>query len=48
MILDIGCGKRKAEPEAIGIDVSADSAADHIWNLDRYPGGSLKARHHQP
>src|SRR4029079_2246763 len=37
MILDIGCGKRKAEPEAVGIDVSADSAADHVWNLDHYP-----------
>lgn len=37
MILDIGCGKRKIEPDAIGIDVSPDSAADHIWNLDQYP-----------
>ena len=37
MVLDIGCGKRKIEPEAIGIDVSPDSAADHLWNLDRYP-----------
>lgn len=37
MTLDIGCGKRKAEPDAIGIDVSSDSVADHIWNLDQYP-----------
>jgi SAM-dependent methyltransferase len=37
MTLDIGCGSRKAEPGAIGIDVSPDSAADHVWNLDRYP-----------
>jgi len=37
MTLDIGCGKRKAEAGAIGIDASPDSAADHIWNLDRYP-----------
>lgn len=37
MVLDIGCGKRKIEPEAIGIDVSPDSAADHVWNLDQYP-----------
>jgi len=37
MTLDIGCGKRKSEPGAIGIDVSPDSAADHIWNLDYYP-----------
>jgi SAM-dependent methyltransferase len=37
MVLDIGCGSRKIEPDAIGIDVSPDSAADHVWNLDRYP-----------
>ena len=37
MILDVGCGKRKIKPEAIGFDVSPDSAADHVWNLDRYP-----------
>ncbi len=36
-VLDIGCGKRKAEPEAIGIDMSADSAADKIWDLNQYP-----------
>jgi len=36
-ILDIGCGKRKIEPEAFGIDVSPDSAADCVWNLDQYP-----------
>jgi SAM-dependent methyltransferase len=37
MVLDIGCGKRKIEANAVGIDMSADSTADHIWNLDRYP-----------
>jgi len=37
MVLDIGCGKRKIEPGAIGIDVSSDSAADKIWNLDQFP-----------
>ena len=37
MVLDIGCGKRKIEPDAVGIDVSPDSAADHIWDLDQYP-----------
>jgi SAM-dependent methyltransferase len=36
-VLDIGCGKRKAEPGAIGIDMSADSAADKIWDLNQYP-----------
>jgi len=37
MVLDIGCGKRKVSPDAVGIDVSPDSAADHIWDLDQYP-----------
>jgi len=37
MTLDIGCGSRKTEPDSIGIDVSPASAADHVWNLDRYP-----------
>jgi SAM-dependent methyltransferase len=37
MTLDIGCGKRKAEPDALGIDMSADSAADTVWNLDEFP-----------
>jgi len=37
MVLDIGCGTRKIEPDAIGIDMSPDSAADHVWNLDEYP-----------
>jgi len=37
MTLDIGCGKRKIEPDAVGIDVSPDSAADRVWDLDRYP-----------
>lgn len=37
MVLDVGCGSRKIEPDAIGIDVSPSSAADHVWNLDQYP-----------
>jgi hypothetical protein len=37
MTLDIGCGKRKIEADAIGIDRAADSAADHVWDLDTYP-----------
>jgi hypothetical protein len=36
-ILDVGCGTRKAEPGAIGIDVHSRSAADIIWNLDEFP-----------
>src|SRR5678816_256421 len=37
MILDVGCGTRKSEPDAIGIDVSSPSAADIIWDLDEFP-----------
>ena len=37
MVLDIGCGSRKIEPGAIGIDISPDSAADHVWDLDQFP-----------
>ena len=35
--LDIGCGSRKIEADAVGIDRSAESAADVIWDLDSYP-----------
>ena len=37
MTLDIGCGRRKAEPDAFGIDRSVDSAADTVWDLDEFP-----------
>jgi SAM-dependent methyltransferase len=37
MILDVGCGTRKAEPGAIGIDVHPQSVADIIWDLDEFP-----------
>ena len=37
MVLDVGCGTRKAEPGAIGIDCSPRSAADVIWNLNDFP-----------
>jgi len=36
-VLDIGCGTRKVEPDAIGIDRSPGSAADIVWDLDQYP-----------
>lgn len=36
-ILDVGCGTRKAEPGAIGIDFSPRSVADIIWDLDQFP-----------
>jgi len=36
-ILDVGCGTRKAEPNAVGIDVSPRSAADIVWDLDEFP-----------
>lgn len=37
MTLDVGCGTRKIEPDAIGIDVSPRSAADIVWDLDEFP-----------
>ncbi len=37
MILDVGCGTRKAEPNAIGIDIHPRSAADIKWDLDQFP-----------
>src|ERR1700677_4158162 len=37
MVLDVGCGKLKAEPGAVGIDVSPRSAADIVWDLDDFP-----------
>ena len=37
MILDVGCGTRKIEAGAIGIDRSPNSAADIVWDLDQYP-----------
>jgi SAM-dependent methyltransferase len=37
VVLDIGCGTRRAEPGAVGIDVSPRSNADIIWDLDQFP-----------
>jgi SAM-dependent methyltransferase len=37
LVLDVGCGTRKAEPDAVGIDWSPHSAADVVWNLDDFP-----------
>ncbi len=37
MILDIGCGKRKQEAAAIGIDREAGSAADLLADLSQFP-----------
>jgi hypothetical protein len=37
MVLDVGCGTRRAEPGAVGIDVSTRSGADIVWNLDEFP-----------
>lgn len=36
-VLDIGCGTRKIEPGALGIDSFPGSGADLVWDLDRYP-----------
>lgn len=35
-VLDVGCGQKKY-PGAVGIDVSADTAADVVHDLDRVP-----------
>ncbi len=35
-VLEIGCGKRKTEPGSVGIDRSADSLADIVWDLDQF------------
>jgi SAM-dependent methyltransferase len=37
MVLDVGCGTRKAEPDAVGIDNHPRSVADIIWDLDEFP-----------
>jgi hypothetical protein len=34
-VLDVGCGTRKAEPGALGIDRSP--GPDFVWDLDHYP-----------
>lgn len=36
-VLDVGCGTKKAEPGAVGIDVSPRSAAEIVWDLDEFP-----------
>ena len=36
-VLEIGCGKRKVEEGSVGIDISPDSAADVIWDLNQFP-----------
>lgn len=36
-VLDVGCGLRKQEPCAVGIDRSPQSAADIVWDLDKVP-----------
>ncbi len=35
-VLDVGCGPFK-RPGAVGIDISPTSAADLVWDLNRYP-----------
>ncbi len=37
MVLDIGCGKRKQEPGAVGLDRSPGSAADILCDVSRFP-----------
>lgn len=35
-VLHLGCGRVK-HPRALGVDATADSAADLVWDLDRRP-----------
>ena len=37
VVLDIGCGKKKQEPEAIGLDRQPSSAADVLCELTHFP-----------
>ena len=37
LALDIGCGLRRAEPGAIGMDWSPESGAEVVWDVNRYP-----------
>ncbi len=37
LILDIGCGKKKQEPGAVGLDRQPGSAADVLCELTRFP-----------
>ncbi len=37
MVIDIGCGRNKLDPAALGLDQSPDSAADVVCDLNRYP-----------
>ncbi len=37
LVLDIGCGKKKQEPGAIGIDRQSGSAADVLCELTHFP-----------
>ena len=36
-ILDIGCGTRKVDPSAVGMDRAAAPGVDVVWDLDQYP-----------
>lgn len=36
-VLDIGCGTRKAEPGAIGMDRAPAPGVDIVWDLDNFP-----------
>ena len=36
-VLDVGCGLKRAEPGAIGMDWSPESGAEVAWDVNRYP-----------
>ena len=37
MILDIGCGKNKIEPHAVGVDRHPEACVDIVCDLDSFP-----------
>lgn len=36
-ILSVGCGKRKAEPNVLRLDISSEVNPDIVWDLNNYP-----------
>ena len=37
LALDVGCGLKRAEPGAIGMDWAAESGAEVVWDVNRRP-----------
>ncbi len=37
LVLDVGCGRRRAESGAVGLDYCAESGADVVWDVNKVP-----------